>query len=123
MNVRDRNYLNATLERARTVVPVAGARVAATLVLKRGNVFYGKNSLKTHPLQAEYCKNPKAICLHAEVDAMKNALRFFNQQTLWGSSLYIARAKADGSPGLAKPCEGCCRAIAAFEIGKVVYTE
>ncbi len=124
MNERHRIHLQRTLERARNVEPVAGARVAATLVWK-GDSWCGINSRKTHPLMAKFGKNEKAICLHAEIDAIKNCMKRVPPQEFenYPATLYIARAKADGSSGLAKPCEGCQRAIVAFGIEEVYWTE
>ncbi len=122
MNERDRVYLQRTLECAKHVKPVAGARVAASLY-KRGNcIALGYNSYKTHPMMAKFGKNEKAICLHAEVDAIIDALYGHRPDELEGTTMYVARAKADGSPGLAKPCEGCQRAIIAFGIEEVYFT-
>lgn len=122
MNHRER--LDDLLSLARHVKPVAGARVAALLDVN-GYLFHGTNSRKTHPFQAQWGKNPLAICLHAEIDAIKKAVKRLHPSYLERnhSVLYVARAKADGSPGLAKPCEGCQRAIAAFGINEVYWTE
>jgi tRNA(Arg) A34 adenosine deaminase TadA len=122
MNKNNAFWLQRTLEHARTVPPVAGARVAAMLLV--GKVWHiGFNSLKTHPLMAKFGKNDKAICLHAEVNSIARALRWNTPERLEGSTMYIARAKADGSAGMAKPCEGCQRAIVTFGINSVHWTE
>jgi tRNA(Arg) A34 adenosine deaminase TadA len=115
--------LHDLLQTAKHVAPVAGARVAASLFLGNEIICVGSNSRKTHPLMAKFGKNDKAIYLHAEVDAIKNALQFLDSDELIGTTMYIARAKADGSAGLAKPCEGCQRALVAFGIEKVYWTE
>lgn len=122
MNVLDRNMLERTLIEARKIEPVAGARVAAAISVN-GNLFFGYNSRKTHPMMAKWGKNDKAICLHAEVDVIKNSLRHHRADDLSRATLYVARAKADGTPGLAKPCEGCARCIVAFGIKEVYWTE
>lgn len=118
------NHLRDTLDLARRVKPVAGARVAATLEVN-GYFFYGHNSNKTHPLMAKWGKNPKAICMHAEIEAIKNCMKRFHPNYLNNhfATMYVARARADGSSGLARPCEGCRRALIAFNIQKVVWTE
>lgn len=121
---KDRYALDHAMELARKVAPVAGARMAAVLDVN-GYLFYGFNSKKTHPLMAKWGKNPKAICMHAEIDAIKNCLKRFHPNYLNNhfSTMYVARARADGSSGLAKPCEGCRRALIAFNIQKVIWTE
>ena len=122
MNKHNKSQLKAALFDAALQEPVAGARVAA-IVECNGLFIHGRNSRKTHPFQAKWSKNPQAICLHAEVDAIKEALRYLEVDDLKKATLYVARAKADGSPGLAKPCEGCARCIAAFGIREVYWTE
>lgn len=96
----------------------------------RGNkiVSYGFNRNKSHPFQAKFSKNPEAIFLHAEVHAIKNALRDLSVEELKNTELYITRVKKPKAGdkhfvwGLAKPCCGCERAIAEFGIKRTVYT-
>lgn len=103
-------------------------KIAAGVVYKKHLISTGVNSYKTHPLMKQYGKNSDAIYLHAEVDAIKNALRLITQDHLNKCDLYIVRVKRpyDGAKnwihGLAKPCLGCCRAIETFGIKNVYYT-
>lgn len=104
------------------------ARLAAAIV--RGNriVSIGKNRRKSDPLQAKFSKNNEAIFLHAEIHAIKNALRELSVDELQDTTLYICRVKQPltyTDPfewALAKPCEGCERAIEEFGIKRVIYT-
>lgn len=96
-------------------------RMGAVLVSKRGIYHGGQNSYKTHPLAKKFGRNDKSICLHAEVDAILSCLR--NGDTPEGGKLYVSRVRKDGTPALAKPCEGCERAIVAFGIKEVEWTE
>jgi len=110
---------------ARDVVPVAASRIACKIVIGNREISYGFNSRKTDPFQKKYGKNKNAICIHSEVMAIKNALKRLDQNDLKNATLYIARAKKiDGKfvYGLARPCLGCQRAIAAFNIKNVVYS-
>jgi len=101
--------------------PVQGLpRMAAILQTKDGFEYYGFNSRKTHPLAAKFGKNPNTLCLHAELDAMRKALS--NRDSLEDSILFVARVFKNGQPALAKPCEGCQRAITAFGIKEVEWT-
>lgn len=84
--------------------------------------------MKSHPMAARFSKNDQAIFLHAEVAAIKNALREVEVEDLEKMELYICRVKKP-KPfskkwvwGLAKPCIGCQRAIAEFGLKRVVYT-
>jgi tRNA(Arg) A34 adenosine deaminase TadA len=101
-------------------------KLAAGVVYKNRLVAVGVNSYKSHPLMTKYGKNPEAIYLHAEVDAIKNALRVLSLQELEKSDILVVRVKKDGhdyKTCLAKPCEGCARAIEAFNLRNLYYTE
>ena len=106
----------------------ANARVAAAIVIANEIVAIGVNENKTHPMAKRFGKNDKAITLHAEISAIKNALRVISVKELSRSTLYIARARMayrDGPfvTGNAKPCAGCRRAIETFGINKVICTD
>lgn len=101
---------------------VAGAKMAAGLLVN-GEWFYGFNQRKSHPLQKKFGRNECAIHMHAEISAIVHALRRYHSDELSDSIMYIARAKADGSAGLARPCSGCQKAIIEFNLGEVYYTE
>lgn len=101
---------------------VGNQTLASCIVKKNKIISFGHNKKKTHPLQSKFNKHPEAIYLHAEIDAIKNALKRVSVDDLVGSTLYIARTKKDGSEGLAKPCKGCMQAIDSFGIKEVVYT-
>ncbi len=104
-------------------IECVGNQTLAACVVKRNKIIsFGHNKNKTHPLQNKFTKHPEAIYLHAEIDAIKNALKRVSTEDLLGSILYVVRTKKDGSEGLAKPCKGCMQAIESFGISKVVYT-
>lgn len=103
-------------------------KMAAGVVYKKHLIATGINQYKSHPLMSEFGKNEEAIFLHAEIDAIKNALRLITPKQLSKCDLYIVRVKRDKSlkhyvHGLAKPCDGCRRAIEAFELRNVFYTQ
>ena len=103
-------------------------RFAAAIVYRNKIISVGINHRKSHPLQKKYAKNSEAIFLHAEVHAIKNALREIPVEDLGKCDLYITRVKKPQSFadkfvwGLSKPCPGCARAIAEFRIRKTIYT-
>jgi deoxycytidylate deaminase len=113
---------------AETVPVIKSSRIASAIVIDGDVISLGVNSKKTHPLQARYSSEPESICLHAEIDAIKNALRHIRPEDFRRSTIYVLRYKFRDTSrkssqwGLAKPCSGCARAIAAFGISKVVYT-
>ena len=88
----------------------------------------GRNQHKSHPFQKLYGKNDQCIYLHAEVEAIKNALKTMHVDSLSDCDLYVMRLKQASRTGptitgLSKPCIGCMRAIATFGIHNVYYTE
>lgn len=103
-------------------------KLSAGITLGKHLVATGINSYKTHPIMKKWGRHSKSVCLHAEIDAIKNALRLITPSELEKSTLYVVRVKrpepfADKwTYGLAKPCKGCLRAIEAFNIQKVYYT-
>lgn len=108
---------------------VLRTRIAACIVYKNEIVSVGINQLKSHPFQAKFSRHEDSIFLHAETDAIKNALKHIDVDQLSKSTLYVCRVKYDEHKskkvqmrGMCKPCEGCQRAIATFNINKVVYT-
>lgn len=103
-------------------------KMAAGIVYRRHLVATGVNSYKTHPLMASPGYNSDQIYMHAEVDAIRNALRIISQDQLAKSSIYVVRVKQQHEGGkyvfgLAKPCEGCARMIASFGIENVWWSQ
>ena len=122
---RHDKYINILSKIAIAVEPVAQARIAAAIVYKNEIVSIGINQRKTHPFQAKYSKNEDSIFLHAETDAIKNALKNISVEDIYSSTLYVCRVKIENNKfifGLAKPCCGCMRAISNFGINKVFYS-
>jgi cytidine deaminase len=107
--------------------PVRCYRLAAGIIYKNTLVSVGVNSYKTDPFQAKYSKNEKAIHLHAEVSAIKNALRQLSVDDIQKATLVVVRVKRKTnkepySPAMAKPCSGCRRCMIEFGIKNVYYT-
>ena len=103
-------------------------KFGAGIVYKNNLIATGVNSYKTHPLMAQWGQNEESICLHAEIDAIKNALRLITPSQLAKCDMYIVRVKRPEPNstgwvhGLAKPCKGCRRAIENFDLRSVYYT-
>jgi len=104
------------------------AKMAAALVKGNKIISIGINRMKTDPLQAKFGKNKESIFLHAEIHAIKNALRNYSVEEIRNSNLYIVRVKKISTHdhsftwGMAKPCAGCQLAIDEFDIKNVVYS-
>jgi hypothetical protein len=101
----------------------------ASAVVYRGQAAgFGFNSMKSSPFQARFGKNPHAIFIHSEIAAIRSSLRRLSLRELSRSTLYVARVKQTSSTnknmiqGLSRPCAGCERAIATFNIKQVIWT-
>ena len=117
-----------TLEKVCIANP-AEIKMAAAIVRRNRIISIGMNNLnKSHPLAAKFAKSKEAIFPHAEISAIKNALREIDVDDLLKTEMYVCRVKKPKPrskiwvPGLAKPCEGCRRAILEFGIKRVLYT-
>lgn len=118
-------YFNLLYKVAEAVEPVGKTRLAACLVQKNNLIAIGTNKMKTHPFQRQFAKNELSIYLHAETDCIVNALRHIDAEDMCKCTMYVLRVKHGESGlgrGLAKPCPGCQRALAQFNIKKVYYT-
>lgn len=125
MSTQIHNRLETLFVVAQDVTKVRSARMAAAIYQRNKLISVGVNTHKTHPMAKRYQKHQKTNCLHAEVAAIKNALR--HTKKLAGMSLYVARAVFDSgrthaSWANAKPCIGCQQAIRAHQISRVYYT-
>lgn len=115
-----------------------GTRIVAVLYHRNKIIAKGINKEKSHPFQARFAKNEHAIFIHAEIDAIKNAIDAGYQDLLPKCHMIVARAKTNINPaftsegklgirnvmvpGIAKPCEGCQSAIALYGIPEVYHT-
>jgi deoxycytidylate deaminase len=112
---------------AKDVTPVRSSRIAAMVIYKDRVVSVGINQMKSHPFAARFSKNPHAIYLHAETDAILKASRRLDRDQFVRSTLLICRVKYDLNSsiarfGLCKPCAGCERCIENYKIRCVQYT-
>jgi deoxycytidylate deaminase len=126
---RDRKFIEQCFVLAQSVERFPNAKLASMIVLGNRIISYGWNQSKTHTFVRKYSRFGEDHCyLHAEVHAIKNALRIIDPEDLEKATLYVARAKRPDNKskrwiyGLAKPCEGCQKAIDDFSIRRVVYT-
>ena len=123
-NVRD--YVFSVLEKVVEVSDHPKHRMAAALVQRNKIISIGYNQMKSHPFQARYQHKEGMIYLHAEIAAIKNALKIIPVNDLKKCTLYVFRQrKINGKfeHGLAKPCAGCMRAIVEFGIRDIVFTQ
>lgn len=123
----NRNRIFERLEEYAHFSPYKWAKLSAGIVYKGNIIGIGTNSYKTHPFQAKYGRNEKSISIHAELSAIRDALRIMPLEYLRKTDLYVCRIKhSDRSGpyirGMSKPCSGCMKAIIEFGIKKVYFT-
>lgn len=100
---------------------------SALISYKNQVISVACNRFKSHPFQKKYGRADEAIFLHAEVSAIKQALRRISLKELSKSTMYVVRVGINKEENpffmYSKPCDGCMRAIVEFDISKVFYTE
>jgi deoxycytidylate deaminase len=107
---------------------VANAKIVSLITVGRKVISFGSNKYKTHPMQLKFSRNCESVFLHAEIDAIVNALRRLTVDELRKCNLYVLRVKkaSRNGPfitGKSMPCDGCMRAINAFNLKNVFYVE
>jgi tRNA(Arg) A34 adenosine deaminase TadA len=124
------DIFNKMFNMAQSLETCAHARILAVITHHNKSHFLeeGRNQYKTHPFQKRFSTNEDCIYLHAEIDCIKNALRWMSVYDLQDCDLYVMRLKQETKAGptitgLSRPCKGCMRAIATFGIKNVYYTE
>lgn len=96
----------------------------AAIIAKGKNILgQGMNSRRSHPLQKLFSKSDLKIALHAEISAIIDALRHFEESEIKGATIYVARVLKNGQRAKAKPCEICQRALKAYGIDAVMWTD
>jgi len=106
--------------------PVRNYRLASAIIYKKQIVGLGVNRYKTDPFQSKYMRNPYSIFVHAEIAAIKNALKRIKVLDFRRSSLVVVRVKRNEGntqfiPALSKPCVGCMSCIYEFGIREVFF--
>lgn len=130
MNIKKLRIVNSLWELTSSIQPVANARIAAAVIHKNQIVGVGINQRKSHPLQKKYAKNEDAIFLHAEINAIRNAVHVLTLDDFKKSDIIIVRRKFQKIKngydypvfGLAKPCIGCMEAIKDFGIRNIYHS-
>lgn len=125
--------MDMAVQLAKTSEKSFNAQIAAVIAIRGKFISVGFNQQKTHPLQKKYGKNTHAVFLHAEIDAIRNALKTLDVDDLSKASIYVARVKKQPNIqgfhlGNAKPCQGdhvncgCQAALESFGINRVFFT-
>lgn len=88
-------------------------KIGAVIANKGTILGVGWNRAKTHPKSPHKYKH-----LHAEIDAAFRVPAW----ELDGATIYVYRAKKDGSMGLSRPCESCYKYLKSHYVKWMVYT-
>lgn len=122
MSSRDHRHIEMLAEQAKEQDPVFRAQICAMLTVKNKPVSFGFNQNKTHPLAAKFSKHEEAVYIHAEIHSIINALRANKDCRFDCATMYVSRVLQSGEWGMAKPCDGCMKALKAYGISRVVYS-
>lgn len=123
--MKDKHYLNLAIEAAITNPISKLPKMGAVYITPEGDIFVGRNRLKTHPLQAawgaKYGK-PKSIFLHAEIDCLIKAIRASPMRFEGGGAIWVARVGQNACTRLARPCSVCMGILLHFGVEKIEWT-
>lgn len=99
-------------------------RLCAVLVRGGGVISVGYNKKSTNGFVehfADLVRGERDYCLstHAEMSAV---LRARGKTDLHGTKIYVARIRASGDLGLARPCQICYKILQSYGIKKAYYS-
>ena len=110
---RIERFANIALQLAAEFGPDMTHQLCALVVRKNRVLSIGYNSNKTHPIA-----DTKMQQLHAEMHAVVQC----PDGDLGGADIVVARARAEGKAGLAKPCMTCEGILKRCGVRRVYYT-
>ena len=90
-------------------------RMGAVIVKGGRIIAFGHNKLRPS-------KELKTETIHAEEDAVLQAIRNTGLSVLAGSKIYITRYTKGGSVGLSKPCNRCMGLLYSVGVKQVHYS-
>lgn len=128
MNKTQERIIHTLVTIAADLPYVINTKMCAAIVRRTRIISLGFNKTGTSRLQRRFKKNAHALCCHAEIDAIQNALKRYTQEDLKRCDIYVIRVRKpyQGGPyltGIAKPCKGCQKAIKHYGIRAVIYSE
>lgn len=118
----NRKIIDILQKVATDIQKCGGAKIASAVVFRDRILGLGVNQYKSNPLQLKYARNPDSIFLHAEIDAIRSALRRAKVELMPKCDLYIIRIRGENIFGNARPCPGCMRAIEEFGFKRIIYS-
>lgn len=127
MRSRDFHFMNMAVNLAKNAQPAFGKRLCAIIAIRGKIISIGFNREKSHTFQTKFQSRDECIFPHAEIDAIKSALRVVDEEELSKATMYVVRVKKKPNSkkfytGMAKPCDGCQEAIKNYNIKTVFYT-
>jgi tRNA(Arg) A34 adenosine deaminase TadA len=121
--VKSNDVFDYLFNKAEESVLIGCSKHAAALVYKGSILCTGVSKQKSHPLMKRFSDHEKKIYLHAEIDVIVRAISRYGVEILPECSLFVLRISRGGNIGLSKPCAVCARAIDAFKIKEVYWSE
>jgi deoxycytidylate deaminase len=123
MNNKDKKIFETLKALAISSEGIGSSRHAAVIMRRGKIVSFGVNSTKSHPFQKQYSRNSNCIYFHAETHSIYNALKNISIDELAKCDIYVLRVIKNGTVSESCPCIGCKKAIAAFNIKNVFYSD
>ena len=106
---RDFRIMSFLRRNAIDLEPVKSSRIASAIAIKRNIVSLGYCSKRTHPFQKRFAKNPDAIYLHAETNAIAKLAK--SSESGCGAAMFVTHA----------PCIDCAKLVYQSGIASVYY--
>lgn len=127
MNDKHLKFLSILENKVVNFHKMYNVRMGALIVHRNSIISFGQNDCKTDPFQAKFADHEWRVHIHAEVNAIKKALKHLSTRDIQNATLYVVRLKHNPIDkgfmrGMAKPCKSCQMCLAAFGISKVIYT-
>jgi tRNA(Arg) A34 adenosine deaminase TadA len=117
---RNNRFINYAYTASYETPPKCTFPIGAAVALGSRLISTGMCTTKTHPENPKI--NTKKTQLCAEVLAAIRARKIVGSERLKDCTLYVTRRRADGSMGLALPCEYCRAFLKKMGIKRIFYT-
>jgi len=105
--------------KAHPYVPSLEYNLCAVIVRGGKVLSIGFNRRGWNGLSEFYKAQDHACTIHAEIDAIVSKRKKIRFE---GAKVYVARVRADGTVGNARPCPMCQAVLTAYGIKKALYT-
>ena|SRR6478609_6833794 len=119
--IKNPKIFDLLFNEAQNAETIQTSRHSSAIVYKKQVIGVGRNSRKTHPLSVKFNGATKP-CIHAELAAIISVVNNYGADILKKCDIYCLRITNTDKVAIAKPCDGCSKAILAFGIRRTFYT-